>query len=125
MKPADEQSSPFEHRTRQVFDDQVASLDAQTLSRLNRARQSALEVARGDRKVMPRWLVPASSVAALALAAVMVIKLGGITDPAKPSIESHVEDVEMMASNEELDLLQDVDFYDSLDAVDSADGEVT
>lgn len=124
MKPVDEQASPVESRTRQVFDDQVASLDAHTLSRLNQARQAALDVARNNRMVMPRWLVPAGSVAALALAAVMMIRLGG-TDPVKPSVESHVEDMEIIASNEELDLLQDVDFYDSLDAVDSADSEVT
>jgi hypothetical protein len=125
VRPIDENSSPLEQRSRHVFDDQVAALDAHTLSRLNRARQSALDVARNNRLVATRWLIPAGSVAALAFAAVMMIRLGGIADPAKPSMDAHVEDLEIIASNEELDLLEDADFYESLDAMDAADSGVT
>jgi hypothetical protein len=34
---------------------------------------------------------------------------------------SPLEDVEIIASNEDIDLLQDVDFYDSLDSVDASE----
>jgi len=121
---SDEQPSQVEQRARQLFDNSVASLDARTLSRLNRARQGALEVARKDRMVMPRWLVPVGSVAALALIVTVSVRMIG-TNVVKPEIDSRIEDMEIIASNEELDLLQDVDFYDSLDAVETSDGEAS
>ncbi len=119
--PVDEQPGQFEQHTRKLFDGQVASLDARTLSRLNRARQVALDVARKDRIVLPRWLMPAGSVAALALVAVVTFQYVHVAPPIDsngPGV-SAMEDMEIIASNEELDLLQDVDFYDWVDTADS------
>jgi len=114
----DEQSARLEQRARELFDDSAAALDARTLSRLNRARQAALDVARKDRVVIPRWLLPASSVAALALVAAITFQHVRMSshDELGAQASSAMEDMEIMASNEDLDLLQDVDFYDSLDA---------
>ena len=107
----------LEQRARDVFAQQTASLDAHTLSRLNQARQSALDVLRKESTAaVPRWLMPASSVAAMALLATMVFHFAGNTGGAAPAL-SPMEDMEIMASSDEIDLLQDVDFYDSLDNV--------
>ena len=58
----------FERRTKRLFDDSVAALDAATRSRLTQARHRALEerpVVRGRRASW--WLLPAGSIAAAAL----------------------------------------------------------
>ena len=123
--PIDEQTDPLEQRSRELFNDSVASLDANTLSRLNRARQTALDAARKNRMVMPNWLLPAGSLAALALVAMITFQY--IHTPSHDEVTaqtSAMEDMEIMASSDDLDLLQNVDFYDSLDA-DASDDEIT
>ncbi|MES1195808.1 MAG: hypothetical protein ABUL58_02570 [Steroidobacter sp.] len=124
--PAEEQPSQLEQHARGLFDESVASLDARTLSRLNRARQAALDAARKDRVVMPRWLIPAGSVAALALIATFTFQSVHLPSHEEVNAQttSAMEDMEIMASSEDLDLLQDVDFYDSLDAA-ATDDEVS
>jgi len=112
----------LEQRTRDVFDQHTASLDAHTLSRLNQARQIALNVVRKDKSAaMPRWLMPAGSVAALALVATMTFHFSRSTGVNPAPTLSPLEDMEIIASNEDIDLLQDVDFYDSLDSVDAGE----
>ena len=123
--PTDEQPGQLEQRSRQLFDVQVASLDARTLSRLNRARQAALEVADTRRVVMPRWLVPASSVAAFALIAMVTFQYTHVATQPNSNMQatSAMEDMEIIASTDELDLLQNVDFYDWLDTADATESE--
>jgi hypothetical protein len=120
------QPDPIEQRARQLFDAGAASLDAHTLSRLNQARHTALDAARKDRVVMPHWLMPAGSAAAMALVAVVTVQY--MRDAPHAEVNTSVnalEDMDIIASNEELDLLQDVDFYDWLDAADAPDSEAT
>jgi len=124
--PDDKHDGKLEQQTRTVFERQVASLDAHTLSRLNQARQAALDAARKNKAIaMPRWLMPASSVAALALTAVIALHYsrqlssGDVVTQSSPALE----DVEIVAAADDIDLLQDVDFYDSLDSVDAGDSE--
>jgi hypothetical protein len=114
-----------------LFNAQVDGLDARTRSRLNRARQAALAAASGESRGLSggsRWLLPVGSAAALALvtvAAVQLMRTEHEVAPASATLASAgtVDDVEILASNEELDMLQNVDFYawldtqtDSLDA---------
>ncbi|HEX2586475.1 MAG TPA: DUF3619 family protein [Steroidobacteraceae bacterium] len=120
--PEDKNNGALEQRTRDVFDQQTASLDAHTLSRLNQARQAALNVVRKEKTAaMPRWLMPAGSVAALALVATMAFRFMPGTINSSGQALSPLEDMEIIASNEDIDLLQDVDFYDSLDNVDAGE----
>lgn len=95
---------------RRELDAGTESLDAATLSRLNRARQAALEATRARRA--PRWLAPAfaaGACAALALAAALPLIRGG-ADPAAPVAEAGA-DFEMLAATEDLALYQDLEFY--------------
>jgi len=109
--------SAVEQRSRELFDAQVANLDARTRSRLNQARQAALDAARGQQAASPaRWLLPVSSAAAVALVALTTVQI------MRPNVEvpvvaesavlaSTVDDVEILTSSVELEMLQDMDFY--------------
>jgi hypothetical protein len=65
--------------------------------------------------------MPAGSVAALALVATMAFRFMPGTINSSGQALSPLEDMEIIASNEDIDLLQDVDFYDSLDNVDAGE----
>lgn len=122
----DEWPGQLELRAREVFDEHVASLDAHARSRLNQARQAALDTARNKQRVItPRWLVPAGSMAAVAMIASITFQYlhGGATGADKPAVTSAMEDMEIIASKDDLDLLQNVDFYEWMDTADAADGE--
>ncbi len=128
MNKPEEQSTQLERRARQLFDESVATLDARTLSHLNQARHTAIEAAHKQRVVMPRWLIPAGSMAALMLSAVVTfqyLKVYSHSDSRDTGTQTvtAMEDMEIIASNEELDLLQDVDFYEWLDTADAAESE--
>jgi hypothetical protein len=106
----------FERRTQAVLDESTARLDGRVRSRLNQARQRALEEhAARQRSPWARWLgvralVPAGAVAASALLAVMLWS----GRPATTDAASGLEDVEILADAEGLDLAQDGDpeFYE-------------
>jgi len=75
---------------------------------------------------MPRWLVPAGSVAAMALAAVITVHYMRVAPHGEINNSVNaMEDMDIIASNEELDLLQDVDFYEWLDAADTPESEAS
>jgi Protein of unknown function (DUF3619) len=115
--------SLLERRSREVFDERVANLDARTRSRLNRARQAALAAARGEargRVWNSRWLLPVGSAAALALVTVSTVQFmrdskQGTSAVAPVVVASAVDDIEILTSSDELDMLQNVDFYAWLD----------
>ena len=96
---------------RRELDAGAEALDAATLSRLNRARQAALEASRARRA--PRWLGPAfaaGACAALAMAAVLPLIRGG-AEPAPP-VAAAGADFELIAAAEDLALYEDdLEFY--------------
>jgi hypothetical protein len=97
----------FTDKTRALFDASVERLDGATLSRLNQGRQRAL--AELDRAAPHgpwlRW-VPVTGVAAAALIAVMVIN-----QPARVDEPITTTDFEMLIELEEIELLDDLEFY--------------
>lgn len=100
-------------KMKQAFDESVDGLDAATLSRLNRGRQAALaEVRRGEHNWM-RWM-PATGVAAAVLLAVFVMRgpaeIDVITAPAN--------DLDILLSEESIEMLEDLEFYSWLDSED-------
>ena len=121
MKREPATRDPFADRTKELFDESVDGLDGATLSRLNQGRQRAL--AELDRDSPHRqWLrwVPVTGVAAAALVAVMVVNQPGPVD--EPITAT---DFEMLIEHEELELLQDLDFYSWLELADAeANGDV-
>jgi hypothetical protein len=101
----------FEQRTKRVFDDGVAGLDAATRSRLTRARHRALEELQPS-KARWRWsFVPAGGVAvAAALAVLLFVHPRPQTETALQS--SPLGDLEILLGEEDLQMLdEDIEFY--------------
>jgi hypothetical protein len=122
----------FERGAGQLLRRSADELDAATLSRLNRARQSALaEFDRQRRR--PAWLVPgwqpALGVAAVAMLAV-ALWVGRAPGPATPLPAVPVEaaravqavDLEVILADENLELIEDLEFYDWLETDLAAEG---
>lgn len=111
----DERWTENERRARELFDASVEGLDAETRSRLNRARQAAVaEVERAHRSPWRTWL-PAAAAASVALLAVVLWRMpGNGVEPtarvAEPAPAAEV--VEMLATSEGLDVAtEDPEFY--------------
>jgi hypothetical protein len=128
MSPVTSPTTEFERNARAVLEASIARIDARTRSRLNQARQAALEtVGRGNR---PWWrsfaLMPAGAVAAALLLTVMLWHRAPAVREA-PLLEGHVsavEDVDLLADAEGLDLIEGWDgpFYEW--AADQSDANV-
>ena len=111
----------FTEKSKALFNDSVERLDGAALSRLNQGRQRAL--AELDRAAPHgpwlRW-VPVTGVAVVALIAVMVIN-----QPAQVDEPITATDFEMLIEHEELELLEDLEFYTWLELADAeANGDV-
>ncbi|NQV85722.1 MAG: hypothetical protein HQ492_01420 [Woeseiaceae bacterium] len=103
MSKTDEQLSC---KAKDAFDASVDSLDAATLSRLNRGRQAALaETARPNLQWL-RWM-PATGFAVAVLMAVMVLRGPGDIDV----ISAPTTDFEILLSEESIEMLEDLEFY--------------
>ena len=113
------QEHDLTHRARQLFDDSVQGLDGETLSRLNRARQQALDGADspGGFQSLSPW-VPAAGVAAAAVFAVMLWNGEAPVDEVTPSAME--ADFEILMNADSLEMLEDLEFYSWLD-LDSID----
>jgi hypothetical protein len=107
----EKQISDFERRTKRVFDDSVAALDAATRSRLTQARYRALEERTSVRN--RRWgssLLPAGAVAATALVAWLVVWQ---SPPASDAVQgTPLADLEILLGEEDLEMLdEELEFY--------------
>ena len=108
--------SEFERRTKEVLDASTDRLDGRVRSRLNQARQRAVEeLAARERTPWARWfdlrsLIPAGAVAATAVLAVLLWNGRPVSPEASPALE----DVEILADADGLSLAQDGDpeFYE-------------
>jgi len=116
MNKTDEQLA---REAKQAFDQSVDGLDAATLSRLNRGRQAALAEARQPARQWLRW-VPATGVAAAVLL-VLVMQQG----PADVDvIAAPAPDLEILLSEESIEMLEELEFYSWLDTEELAgDGD--
>ncbi len=123
----------LEERTKLLFDESVSGLDAQTRSKLTRARHRALEeletstAAAGWR---PQW-IPAGVIAAGVLAVIMLWQGQPAVSPETQAFDvAAVNDLEILLGDEDLDMLQELEFYAWLDEqaeiapADSAEGGV-
>jgi len=115
MSSSDSQTHrDLEKRAKSVFDESVANLDAETCSKLAQARTRALEHGRRPLQWWPtRGLVPGAVAAAAALAAWMLWQ-GPATAPDGLELAA-LQDLEILLSDEELEMLEDLDFYTWLD----------
>jgi hypothetical protein len=96
-------------RARAALDAGSDALNQETLSRLQQARQTALkEMGRGKRRRI--WLgFPAAGLAAAAAAVLIVVFHLGDSSVLTPYASP--EDVEIIASTDQLELYEDLDFY--------------
>jgi len=116
------EESGFERRARAVLEESLTRVDARTRSRLNRARQAALESAAARHR--PLWSlrnftalpVAGGAVTAGVLAAALMVFMHGTfhqaprTEGSQPSLEV----LDMLADDDSLALMQDYDhaFYE-------------
>jgi negative regulator of sigma E activity len=108
-----EQLTDFERRVRETFDASVENLDAETRSRLNRARQAALAGREPARAPAWRSWAPAGAVAA-ALVAAVLWRVPGTGESPQVQIngEAPIEIVELAAEGEDFELMtEDPEFY--------------
>jgi hypothetical protein len=118
MSAQGEQLSDFEQQSRLVLEESVRRIDGRVRSRLNQARQAAVEAAAAGRRKPVFWryftLVPTAGAAAAALLVALVLwradghgeRVTGLltADTTHPG-----EDLELLADGEALDLVQDGD----------------
>ncbi len=126
----EEKIARFEKRATELLRDGTDSLDASTRSRLNRARQAALDAlpVQPNRGLRPAWAL--ASAAALALIVVGIWR--NLPEPA--DIASQLPamadagtlpagDLELLLAEENLDMLEDLEFFSWLAAEDFLDAE--
>lgn len=99
----------FLKQTKKTLDDSVESLDAATLSKLNQARQKALDSKRHSNFFS--GALPASGFAMITIA----ILVGWLWYNQTPEnhlndLANNYEDIEILTSDTELELLEDMDF---------------
>ena len=101
----------FERRTKRLFDESVAALDAATRSRLTQARHRALEERSGARDTGWRWsLIPLGTLAATALVVWFTV---GQAPVASDNVQSAaLGDLEILLGEEDLEMLdEEIEFY--------------
>ena len=114
MSPDSGQLTEFERNARLVLEESVTRVDGRIRSRLNQARQAAVEAAAARRRpVLWRFftLVPTAGAAAAAILVAMVLwhRGPGIEMPAAEGTRPTVEDMDLLADSEGLDLVEDGD----------------
>ena len=112
-------------QARRLLDESAQALDGASLSRLNRARQTALEQ---RRRTLRPWFVPAGLASACAvLLAVAVVwrppvsmqANGGVQAPIAAGLQGSglaAGDLDIVSGDEGLEFYQDLEFYAWLDA---------
>ncbi len=111
---AEIEDQSFVTKAKDVFDQSVQALDAETQSRLNRSRHEALAQA-GPRIGHGQWLrwVPATGVAATAVVAVVV--LTGRPPVDELTLPAIASDFEILLDQESFEMLEELEFYSWID----------
>jgi hypothetical protein len=108
----------FAEKAKQLFDESVEGLDAQTRSRLNRGRQAALDEPATGRPVWVQW-APAAGVAAAAVFAVVLWTGNQPVDELTPAASA--VDFEILLTEDSFEMLEDLEFYSWIDLDEEAD----
>ena len=127
MKSARTDDQLLVTKAKELFDESVEGLDAETRSRLNRGRHEALAHLRPGARY-GQWLqwnhgaLPAAGVAAAAVVAVLIWTgrppVDGLTPPAVAS------DFEILLAEDSFEMLQELEFYSWIDFETELDGEL-
>jgi hypothetical protein len=127
MSLTDETLTDFERNARTVLAEAVLRVDARTRSRLNQARQAALEAAHRRRPLWRFTLMPAAGAVAAALL-VTVVLWHRAPETQLPTIEGRADatmDMDLLTDKDAIDLLDgwDGSFYEWAAAQSDANGE--
>ncbi|MGH8189251.1 MAG: hypothetical protein ACREUC_22030 [Steroidobacteraceae bacterium] len=99
----------LERKATALFDESVERLDGRTRSRLTQARNRAVDELRSG-AVRRRWLRgPTGLAAAMVVGAAVMLWAGVSRNPVPGAIP--LDDLEIVADADDLELLQDVEFY--------------
>jgi hypothetical protein len=126
-----EQDTQFEERSRQEFLKSIETLDGRTLSRLNQARQTALEnMARAPARQLVMGWKPFAGMAVAGAIALLVFRGSEVPSTPEPGQLIDASDqtaaIELILSGESFEMLDDLDFYIWLgDAIATSDLEET
>jgi hypothetical protein len=129
MSPADEPLTDFERNARAVLAESVLRIDGRTRSRLNQARHAALAEAAAPRRSFLRsfTMMPAAGAAAAAVLVAVTLwhhqPAGDVTGVDGQRLA--VEDMDLLADSEALDLVEQGDgsFYEWAAAQSDANGQ--
>ena len=105
----------LQRRARESYDEAVKQLDSETILCLEKARRTAIDELHGRSKwlspAVGNW-VPAAAAAGIGSLAIGWLILAHQGDSAEVfSNEALTDDIEIMLAGENLDLLEDLDFY--------------
>jgi hypothetical protein len=118
MSAKDDKLTDFERRLRLTLEESVNGVDARVRSRLNQARQAAVEEAgRPGRSLRRVHWMPALGAVTAALLVALVLGYQAPRPVAPPSVDSvhpTMEDLDLLADSEGMDLVQSDDgaFYE-------------
>ena len=108
----------FGEKAKQLFDESVEGLDANTRSRLNHRRQAALAELATGRPVWVQW-APAAGVAAAVVFAVVLWTGNQPVDDLTP--EASAADFEILLTEDSFEMLEDLEFYSWIELDEEAD----
>jgi hypothetical protein len=114
MSAPGESLTGFELHSREVLEESVLRINGRVRSRLNQARQAAIEAASTRRRSFfwrPFTLVPTAGAAAAAILVAMVLwnRQPQIEMPLAEGAHPTAEDLDLLADGDGLDLVQDGD----------------
>ena len=102
----------FAKKAKQQFDESVERLDGEAQSRLNRARHAALAELGTGKSIRVQW-APAAGVAAAAVLAIVLWTGNPVSDEmSAPAVAS---DMEILLTEDSLEMLEDLEFYSWID----------
>lgn len=101
-------------QVREVLDEGAQSIAGSSASRLNQARQRALDL--GLQRRRPRWLWPSfalATAAALMLVLSLTLRAPELLPAAAPAVAADElsQDLDLLAGNEDLEMIENLEFY--------------
>jgi len=110
----------FERRAAELLRESAATLDGQTRSRLNRARQAALDELPAARRPGTRYGWALAGVAAVAVLTAVLLNNRPPVEATVPLAEvpAAAVDLDLLMAEEELEMLEDLEFFAWLETED-------